>query len=92
MKFEEEISQVIDDLINPALSAHGGFIELEYIDGYDVYIRMGGGCQGCAASKYTLKSGIETLLREEVDGINSIIDVTDHEAGLSPYYFKFEEE
>ena len=42
-----------------------------------VYLQMGGGCQGCAASAATLRQGIERMVREQVPEIQEIIDVTD---------------
>jgi Fe/S biogenesis protein NfuA len=51
-----------------------------------LYLRMGGGCQGCAASAAPLRQGIERMVRQEVPEIENIIDVTDHEAGVDPYY------
>jgi len=82
----ERVQRVIDEVINPGIAAHGGHVELVDVSDEALYIRMGGGCQGCAASQATLRMGIERMVREQVPEIQSIIDVTDHEAGVSPYY------
>ena len=37
----------------------------------------------CAA---TLRQGIERMVRQEVPELENIIDVTDHAAGVTPYY------
>jgi Fe/S biogenesis protein NfuA len=34
----------------------------------------------------TLKSGIETMLKEEIPQIRGVIDQTDHAEGRNPYY------
>jgi Fe/S biogenesis protein NfuA len=34
----------------------------------------------------TLRHGIEALLRDEIPDIAEIVDATDHESGVSPYY------
>jgi Fe-S cluster biogenesis protein NfuA len=34
----------------------------------------------------TLKQGVETAIRTAVPSISAIEDVTDHEAGVNPYY------
>ena len=80
------IQEMIDFQINPAVGGHGGIIELlDYKDGV-VYLRMGGGCQGCGMANVTLKQGIERMLREEIPEIQQIVDVTDHAGGTHPYY------
>jgi Fe/S biogenesis protein NfuA len=82
----ERVQQVIDEVINPGIAAHGGFVELVDVSEDTLYIRMGGGCQGCAASAATLRMGIERMVREQVPQIENIVDVTDHSAGVDPYY------
>jgi Fe/S biogenesis protein NfuA len=47
---------------------------------------MGGGCQGCASARVTLKIQIEGFLKEEFPDLTEIEDVTDHVAGTNPYY------
>jgi Fe/S biogenesis protein NfuA len=80
------VQNVIDTVINPGIAAHGGFVELVDVSDETLYLRMGGGCQGCAASAATLRQGIERMVRQEVPEILNIVDVTDHEAGVNPYY------
>jgi Fe/S biogenesis protein NfuA len=82
----ERVQQVIDEVINPGIASHGGFVELVDVSDDTLYLRMGGGCQGCAASAATLRQGIERMVREQVPEIQNIIDVTDHNAGANPYY------
>jgi Fe/S biogenesis protein NfuA len=82
----ERVQRVIDEVINPGIAAHGGFVELVDVSEDTLYLRMGGGCQGCAASAATLRQGIERMVREQVPEIQDIIDVTDHTAGANPYY------
>ena len=87
-----EIQEFIDEEVNPALEAHGGFITIEGFDENtkDIKIKMGGGCQGCAMSRMTLRSGIENHMRETFPDIGKIQDVTDHEDGQSPYFAREE--
>lgn len=80
------IEELLETHINPALSSHGGFVQLVKVEERDVYIEMGGGCQGCAASKMTMKNGVENAIREVCPQVGEIIDVTDHAAGTNPYY------
>jgi Fe-S cluster biogenesis protein NfuA len=81
-----KVQQVLDDQINPGVAAHGGFVELLDVQDDNVYIRMGGGCQGCGAADVTLKQGIERLIRDYVPQVREILDTTDHGSGQNPYY------
>ncbi len=87
---EEDMARTIQDLldsqINPVLASHGGFVKLHRVEGCDVHVEMGGGCQGCAASRQTMKHGIERAIREAIPQVREVIDATDHAAGANPYY------
>ncbi len=87
---EADIRQKVQDLfeneINPALGSHGGFVELVDVKGSSVYVKLGGGCQGCAGAKMTLKMGIERIVREKIPEVAEILDATDHSTGNHPYY------
>ncbi len=80
-----KLREVFDEQINPALASHGGFAEV--VDLYDnqLFIRVGGGCQGCSSSMTTVKRGIEGLVRQMYPEI-LVVDTTDHTAGMNPYY------
>jgi len=81
-----KVQDVIDNMINPAVAGHGGFVELVDVQDKRVYLMMGGGCQGCGAADITLKAGIERLIKEEVPEVEEILDTTDHASGSYPYY------
>jgi len=87
---DEEVPRLIQEIlersINPALASHGGWVKLRRIEGQDVYVEMGGGCQGCASSRATMKFGIERAIKEAVPQVRNVIDATDHDAGTNPYY------
>lgn len=80
------IESALAEKINPALSSHGGWVKLVKIEGQDVYVEMGGGCQGCASSRATMKFGVERAVKEAAPAVRNVIDATDHEAGSNPYY------
>lgn len=80
------VKKVLDEEINPAVAGHGGQIELLDIKGNDVFVRMSGGCQGCAQSSATLKLGVEESIRKHLPLVGSVYDTTDHAAGTNPYY------
>jgi len=82
------VSAVLEQSVNPSIAAHGGRADLVAMDesGGVAYLRLSGGCQGCAMSRMTLTQGIEAALREEVPEITRVVDVTDHAGGENPYY------
>jgi Fe-S cluster biogenesis protein NfuA len=80
------VEALLERQVNPAVAAHGGRIAVERVAGGTVYLRMSGGCQGCAASAATLRQGVERMLRAALPQIADIVDVTDHAAGSAPYY------
>ena len=87
---EGDLKWAIQDLfereINPAVGQHGGWVELIDVKRNNVYIRLGGGCQGCGAADITLKQGIERAIRDLAPAVGEILDTTDHASGRNPYY------
>ena len=80
------VQELIDERINPGVGAHGGHVELLEVKDNTVYVRLGGGCQGCGMVDVTLRQGIEALIREEIPEIQQVVDTTDHASGRNPYY------
>ena len=80
------IRDLLDREINPAVGQHGGFVELIDVRKNNVYLRLGGGCQGCGAADVTLKQGIEKAIRSLAPTIGEVLDTTDHAAGRNPFY------
>tara|TARA_Y100001938_G_scaffold150817_1_gene243606 strand:+ start:9399 stop:9677 length:279 start_codon:yes stop_codon:yes gene_type:complete len=85
---QDEIQKFVDEEINPALESHNGHLRILEFDNEErvLIVQMGGGCQGCSASKDTLYGQIEYFLKEQFPEIASIIDATDHASGKNPYY------
>jgi Fe/S biogenesis protein NfuA len=81
-----EIQALIDSQINPSVASHGGFVELLDVKDDTVYVKMGGGCQGCGMASVTLKQGVEVLIKEQFPQISAVVDSTDHAGGSNPYY------
>lgn len=79
---------VLEQQVNPSIAAHGGRADLVALDEETktAYVKLSGGCQGCAMSRMTLTQGIETMLKEAIPELASVLDVTDHASGLDPFY------
>ena len=82
----ERVTQVLDRQVNPAIAAHGGRAELVAIERQTAYLRLSGGCQGCAVASVTLQQGIEQAIVRAVPEITTVVDVTDHQSGTNPYF------
>ena len=82
----ERVKTVLDTEINPAIASHGGTIALVGVEDTEIYLEMGGGCQGCAMSRMTLRQGVERMVRQAVPEVTVIHDVTDHSSGENPFF------
>jgi Fe/S biogenesis protein NfuA len=84
----QRVVAVLEQAVNPSIASHGGRADLVALNEEDgtAYLRLSGGCQGCAMSQMTLRQGIETTLLEEVPELTRVSDVTDHGSGDNPFY------
>ena len=84
---EDKINYILYSEINPGLASHGGEVSLiEVLDDEIAILQFGGGCQGCGMVDLTLKEGVEKTLLEQIDGLKSVKDVTDHSYRENAYY------
>jgi Fe-S cluster biogenesis protein NfuA len=61
---EEQIITLIDQLNAYIEQYHGGSVELDRIDGNQVYVRLGGACEDCPLSPATLEGWVAGTLRQ----------------------------
>ncbi|MBT3235976.1 MAG: NifU family protein [Bdellovibrionales bacterium] len=80
-----KIEALLKEEVVPALEAHGGSIEVVDVDNNKVYVKMTGGCHGCAGARATLKDGVERIIKERFPMIEEVVDTTDHQTGQNPY-------
>ena len=80
--------EILETNVNPSIASHGGRADLVAMDetAKVAYIKLSGGCQGCAMSRLTLSQGIETSLYEAIPELTNVVDVTDHASGVNPFY------
>jgi Fe/S biogenesis protein NfuA len=81
----QKVQEVLDKQVTPALAGHGGWCELIDVKDDTARVQLGGGCQGCAGARATLKQGIEVMITREVPEIKTVIDETDHDSGHNPF-------
>ena len=67
---EQEIVRILDEYIKPAVASDGGNIVFQSFDegNKSVHVVLQGACSGCPSSTFTLKNGIETMMREMLPG------------------------
>ncbi len=71
----KEIANIIEEYVKPAVASDGGNILFKNYDPEtkNVQVVLQGACSGCPSSTFTLKNGIETMLKEMLKGrINSV--------------------
>ena len=86
MNAYRQLETLFDEQVRPALAAHGGNVEIVDLDNDILYLRLSGGCQGCASSTATLKDGIARLVQQNYPDIKEVVDITDHDSGENPYF------
>ena len=82
----EVLQNLLDFEINPMVASHGGTFQLVNVEGNNVYVTLGGGCQGCGMADVTLRKGVEKRMREVFPDMENLIDTTDHAEGENPFY------
>ncbi len=71
----KEIVNILNEFVKPAVASDGGNIEFKSYDPNTKIVRviLQGACSGCPSSTFTLKNGIENMLKEMLkDKINSV--------------------
>lgn len=72
----QQIINILEEYVKPAVQADGGNI---LFDSYDqkenrVKVILQGACSGCPSSTFTLKSGIENMLKDMLKDPNIIVE------------------
>ncbi|MEQ1687707.1 MAG: NifU family protein [Sphingopyxis sp.] len=68
----DQIKDLIETRIRPAVANDGGDIRFRGFDKGNVYLVMQGACAGCPSSTATLKNGIESLLKHYVPEVVAV--------------------
>ena len=76
---KQELLKKVDaviEYIRPYLQADGGDVKLiDITDDLTVKVKLTGACNGCPFSMMTLKSGIESAVKEKVPELKEVIAV-----------------
>ena len=71
----KQIVNILEEYVKPAVASDGGNIEFKSYDPESkvVQVILQGACSGCPSSTFTLKSGIENMLKEMLkDKVSSV--------------------
>lgn len=73
----DKVEKVIE-VIRPAIQADDGDIVLHEVDEESgvVTVELVGACVTCPASTQTLKAGVERILKDRVEGVTEVRDLT----------------
>ncbi|WP_346880726.1 NifU family protein [uncultured Algibacter sp.] len=72
----KEIINILEEYVKPAVASDGGNIQFIAYDANtkNVSVMLQGACSGCPSSTYTLKSGIENMLKEMLPGKVNMVE------------------
>lgn len=72
----KEIINILEEYVKPAVASDGGNIQFISYDAEskNVSVMLQGACSGCPSSTYTLKSGIENMLKEMLPGKIAMVE------------------
>ncbi len=72
-EFDEQIKDLLDNFVRPAVEQDGGAIDFKAFKDGKVYVHMRGACAGCPSSMQTLKNGIENLLKTHIPEVSEVV-------------------
>ena len=70
-----KVNKIIETVIAPELEKDGGGIELVDVSGNKVMVKLYGRCSSCKNSLVTLKTFVETTLRDKVSKDIEVVQV-----------------
>ncbi|WP_397364763.1 NifU family protein [Olleya sp. R77988] len=74
----KQIVNILEEYVKPAVASDGGNIQFESYDEATktVKVILQGACSGCPSSTFTLKNGIENMLKEMLAGkVDSVVAI-----------------
>jgi len=71
-KIVNQINEILDSKIRPAVARDGGDITFKSFENGIVTVELKGSCSGCPSSVMTLKQGVQNLLCHYIDEVKSV--------------------
>jgi len=72
----QQIINILEEYVKPAVQSDGGNITFEHYDDATkrVTVTLKGACSGCPSSTFTLKNGIENMLRQMLNNNDIVVE------------------
>ncbi len=70
---ESRIVELLEEYIRPAVETDGGAVYFKSYKEGIVTVSLRGACSGCPSSTFTLKAGIEGLLKRMMPEIQEVV-------------------
>ncbi|MFN8360476.1 MAG: NifU family protein [Candidatus Kapaibacterium sp.] len=67
----EEVRLLIDTEVREYVERDGGRISLKAVENGVVLVELSGACTNCSAADFTLRAGVERILRKNIPGVKS---------------------
>ena len=71
-----KIREILEQYVQPAVENDGGSILFKSFDDGIVTVQLRGSCSGCPSASFTLKAGIEGLLKQLVPEVKEVVAET----------------
>lgn len=82
----KHIVDVLNEYVEPAVSAHGGVVNFVNFENGYVLVELSGACSGCSGSYFTLKHGIENMLKQMIPEVKGVEGIEDPFSTVNPFY------
>lgn len=70
---EEQIVEILDDYVRPAVEGDGGAIHFKSFEEGKLNVVLKGSCSGCPSSSVTLKAGIQALFDRMLPEVKEVV-------------------
>ena len=77
MEINKEIQKILEEKVNPILSAHFGGANLVSFDNNIAKVRMTGACAACPSARFTVESIVKNIVMENCKGVEDVTLDTD---------------
>lgn len=74
-EIENQICEILDTQVRPAVARDGGDITFEGYQSGIVLVHLEGSCGTCPSSMFTLKMGVENMLKAAIPEIQEVVQV-----------------
>ena len=71
----QQIKEILEEKVRPAVARDGGDVIFDSFEDGVVFLNLQGACAGCPSAVYTLKNGIENLLKYYVPEVTEVRQV-----------------